>query len=145
VIRLCRQIVEADPHFVEAYTGAAYLLYSTDKDEEAIELFQAGVAANPRNYDLTHEFGMYYMYRHKYDLAVEQFTKSVELGAPRTMQHMLGNALERADKPGEALEAWQGILKRFPDDPIAKNRIERLRKELGKQRSEGESPFARFG
>jgi tetratricopeptide (TPR) repeat protein len=129
-IRLCRQIVEVDPHFVEAYTGAAFLLYSMDKDEEAIELFRAGIAANPKDYDLPHEFGMYYMYRHKYDLAAEQFARSVELGSPHTMQHMLGNALERAGRPDEALRVWQGILKRFPNDPIAKQHIGELQKEL---------------
>ncbi len=135
VIRLCHQIVQVDPHFIEAYTGAAYLLYSTDKDEEASELFRAGIAANPKSYDLRHEFGMYYMYRHKWDLAVEQFRESVSLGAPPAMQHMYGNALERAGRPREALEAWQEMRKRFPDDPVVKQHIEQLNKELGKRRS----------
>jgi tetratricopeptide (TPR) repeat protein len=131
-IRLCRQIVQIDPNFVEAYTGAAYLLYSMDKDDEAIELFRAGMAANPRNYDLPHEFGMYYNYRHKWDLAAEQFEKAVALGAPRTMQHMLPNVLERAGRLEEALAQWQRILKQYPDDPIAKRRIEQLKTRIGK-------------
>ncbi|MFB3879972.1 MAG: tetratricopeptide repeat protein [Armatimonadota bacterium] len=140
-IRLCRQIVQVDPHFVEAYTGAAYLLYSTDKDREAVELFRAGIAANPRNYDLPHEFGMYYMYRHKWDLAVEQFRKATELGAPRTMQHMLPNALERGGRLEEALAQWQRILKEYPDDAIAKRKIEQLKARARKaphQRTERE-------
>ena len=132
-IRLCRQIVQVDPQFVEAYTGAAYLLYSMDKDEEAIELFRAGIAANPKNYDLPHEFGMYYYYRHKWDLAAEQFAKAVELGAPRVMQHMLPNALERGGRLEEALAQWQRILERFPDDPIAKRRIEQLKLRNGRE------------
>ena len=140
-IRLCRQIVQVDPHFVEAYTGAAYLLYSMDKDDAAIELFRAGMAANPRNYDLPHEFGMYYNYRHKWDLAAEQFEKAVALGAPRAMQHMLPNVLERAGRLEEALAQWQRILKQYPDDPIAKRRIEQLKARIGKgahQRTERE-------
>jgi len=131
-IRLCRQIIQVDPHFVEAYTGAAYLLYSMDKDEEAMELFRAGIAANAKSYDLPHEFGMYYWYRHKWDLAAEQFGKSVELGATRAMQHMLPNALERGGRLEEALMEWQGILKRFPGDPVAKRRIEQLKLRIGK-------------
>ena len=132
-IRLCRQIVQVDPQFVEAYTGAAYLLYSMDKDEEAIELFRAGIAANPRNYDLPHEFGMYYYYRHKWDLAAEQFAKAVEAGAPRVMQHMLPNALERGGRLEEALAQWQRILEQYPDDPIAKRRIEQLKLRSGRE------------
>jgi len=132
-IRLCRQIVQVDPQFVEAYTGAAYLLYSMDKDEEAVELFRAGIAANPKNYDLPHEFGMYYYYRHKWDLAAEQFANSVELGAPRAMQHMLPNALERGGRLDEALAEWRRILERFPDDPIAKRRIEQLKLRTGRE------------
>jgi tetratricopeptide (TPR) repeat protein len=132
-IRLCRQIVQVDPQFVEAYTGAAYLLYSMDKDEEAVELFRAGIAANPRNYDLPHEFGMYYYYRHKWDLAAEQFAKAVELGAPRVMQHMLPNALERGGRLEEALAQWQRILEQYPDDPIAKRRIEQLKLRSGRE------------
>jgi tetratricopeptide (TPR) repeat protein len=135
-IRLCRQIVQADPHFIEAYTGAAYLLYSMDKDEEAIELFRAGMAANPRNYDLPHEFGMYYYHRHKWELAAEQFEKAVALGAPAVMQHMLPNALERAGRLEEALQRWREILKRYPGDPIAKRHIERLTQETGKGKNE---------
>ena len=144
-IRLCRQIVQVDSHFVEAYTSAAFLLYSTDKDEEAIDLFRAGMAANPRNYDLPHEFGMYYCFRHKWDLAVEQFEKSVALGAPRVMQHMLPVALERADRLDEALQRWQEILKRWPDDPIAKGHIDRLKMETKRKQARRESPFLQLG
>ncbi len=135
-IRLCRQIIQLDPHFVEAYTGAAYLLYSLDRDEEAIELFRAGMAANAKDYDLPHEFGMYYCYRHKWELAIEQFEKSVSLGAPRVMQHMLPNTLERAGRLEEALQRWEEILKRWPDDPIAKGRIEGLKTEIGRKREQ---------
>jgi tetratricopeptide (TPR) repeat protein len=117
-------------------TGAAYLLYSMDKDEDAIELFRAGMAANPRNYDLPHEFGMYYYHRHKWELAAEQFEKAVALGAPAVMQHMLPNALERAGRLEEALQRWREILKRYPGDPIAKRHIERLTQETGKGKNE---------
>jgi hypothetical protein len=81
---------------------------------------------------------MYYHYRHKWDLAAEQFARSVELGAPRALQHMLPNALERGGRLEEALAAWQGILQRFPDDPIAKRRIEQLKTRIGRTRQRTE-------
>ncbi len=129
-IRLCRQIVQVDPTFVEAYTGAAWMLWSMDRDAEAIELYQAGIRNNPKSYEVHHEYGMYFRYRQKWEEAAEQFRISVELGAPKAFQHMLPNALERGGHKTEALVEWREILKRFPDDPIAKQHIERLEKEL---------------
>lgn len=129
-IRICRQIVQVDPHFVDAYTGAAWMLWSMDRDEEAIVLYREGVAANPRRYEIYHDFGMYYWHREKWDEAIEQFRKSGENDAPQYLQHMLPNSLERAGRKREALQEWRALLARFPDDPIAVQHIAVLAKEL---------------
>ena len=129
-IRLCRQIVQVDPHFVEAYNGAAWMLWSMDQDEAAVELYEAGVAANPDTYEIYHDFGMYYFHEKDYEKAVEQFRKSVEADAPAYNQHMLPNCLERAGRAQEALEEWRALLKRFPDDPIAPRHIRTLEGQL---------------
>jgi tetratricopeptide (TPR) repeat protein len=132
-IRLCRQIVELDPQFIEAYTGAAFLLYSLDRDEEAVELYEAGVKANPDRYDVYQDFGLYYMYRKKWLEAAEQFRKAAERDAPQHFQHMLPRMLERAGKEQEALDEWRALLKRFPGDVTATHRIEALEKELAEE------------
>jgi tetratricopeptide (TPR) repeat protein len=129
-IRICRQIVQIDPHFIDAYTGAAWMLWSMDRDEEAIALYREGVAANPKRHEVYHDFGMYYWHREKWDEAVEQFRKSTENGAPQYLQHMLPNSLGRAGRKQEALQEWRALLERFPDDPIAVKHIDALEKEL---------------
>jgi len=129
-IRLCRQIVQIDPHFIEAYNGGAWVLWNLDQDEQAIEVYRAGIAANPKRYEIYHDFGMYYYQRKKYDEAAEQFRKSVENDAPMYNQHMLPNSLERAGHPEEALAEWEALARRFPDDPIAPRHIAALRKQL---------------
>jgi len=129
-IRICRQIVQIDPHFVDAYTGAAWMLWSMDRDEDAIALYRQGVAANPKRYEIHQDFGMYYWHREKWDEAIEQFRKSAANGAPQYLQHMLPNSLERAGRKREALQEWRALLARFPDDPIAVQHIEALEKEL---------------
>jgi hypothetical protein len=43
---------------------------------------------------------------------------------------MLPNALERGGHKAEALAEWREILKRFPNDTIAKQHIARLEQEL---------------
>jgi tetratricopeptide (TPR) repeat protein len=130
VIALCRRIVAVDPHFVEAYNGAAWMLWSMDRDEEAVEFYRAGIAANPDEYEIHHEFGMYYRHREKWDEAAEQFRKSVERGAPAYFQHMLPSTLEQGGRRREALAEWRALLKRVPDDPIAKRHIEDLENQL---------------
>lgn len=132
-LRLARQVIELDPHFVEAYTGAAWMLWSMDRDEEAIALYQAGSAANPGDHQIPHEFGLYYVYREHWGKAVEQFRKSVALGAPMHRQHMLPNALYRAGRKQEALAEWRAILERFSEDAVARRRIEALEKELAQE------------
>lgn len=132
-IRLCRQIVQLDPTFVEAYNSAAWMLWSMDRDEEAIELYRAGVAANPDRYEIFHDFGMYYYHRHKWDEAAEQFRKSVEADAPMYHQHMLPNSLERGGRLKEALTEWRALLERFPNDPIPKRHIKALEEQLSEE------------
>ena len=129
-VRLCRQVVELDEHFVEACTSLAWLLWSYDRDAEAVKVYEQCVVANPESWKARHEFGMYYLSRRKYDQAVEQLRHAVALGAPTPHAHMLSVALERAGRKQEALAEWRAILKRFPDDAVAKRHAERLQEEL---------------
>lgn len=129
-IRLCRQIVELDPQFVEAYTSAAWMLWNLERDEEAIEVFEAAIEDNPDRYEPYHEFGMYYWQRHQWAKAAEQFRSAVEAEAPRALQHMLPHALERMGELEEAVAEWRAIQKRFPDDPIPERHIDRLEQEI---------------
>ena len=137
-IRIARQVIEIDPHYIDAYTGPAYLLWSSDRDEEAIELFRAGIEANPERHEIYHEFGMYYWLHQMYEEAIVQFRQAVAREAPRMVQHMLPNALERAGRKQEALAEWRALLERFPDDIIAERHISALEREL----LEGEGPEA---
>jgi tetratricopeptide (TPR) repeat protein len=129
-IRVCHQLVQLEPHFIEAYNGAAWMLWSMDRDDESIALYREGIAANPKRYEIHHDFGMYYWHRQTWGKAVEQFRRSVENGAPRNFQHMLPNSLERARRKQEALVEWRALLNRFPDDPIAERHIDALEKDL---------------
>lgn len=129
-IRLLRQSIELDPYFAEAYSDAAWLLANMNRDGEAIAMYQAGIAKNPKDPELYQQFGLFYHRRHKYEEAVEQFRKAVQAGAPQVWQHMLPGTLEKAGRKQEALDEWRALLKRFPGDKVAKQHIETLEKEL---------------
>jgi len=132
-IRLCYQSIELDRHFVDAYTDVAWVLANLNRDGEAIAMYQAGIEENPDSPELYQQFGLFYHRRHKYNEAVEQFRKSVQHDAPRAWQHMLPATLELAGRKEEALDEWQALLKRFPDDSVAKMHIEKLEQELKRQ------------
>jgi len=129
-IRLCRQSVEVDPHFVQGYTDGAWVLANLNRDGEAIAFYQQGIEANPDQSEIYQQFGLFYHRRHRYNEAVEQFRKAVEHNAPRAWQHMYPSTLELAGRKQEALDEWRALLRRFPGDDVAKMRIERLEKEL---------------
>ena len=127
---LCTDIIDIDPQFVEAYTNAAYLLWNNDRDEEAIAMYQRGLAANPDASELYFDFGFFYRDRKQYDAAIKQFRLAVERGATRAQHHLLANTLEEAGRKKEALAEWGAILQRYPDDQIAKRKLARLTHEL---------------
>jgi tetratricopeptide (TPR) repeat protein len=131
-LRLNQEIIALDPQFVEAYTSAAWLLWSYDRDQEAVAMYQQGIAANPDSHELYFDFGFYYRNRKQLDKAVEMLRKAVELGIDRGKQHLLPNTLEEAGRKKEALAEWRKLLKRFPNDPVAKHKSERLERELKK-------------
>ncbi len=121
-LRLLRQTVEVDPHFVEAGTSLAWMLWSYGRDAEAIAAYENCIAANPKSWK-----------------AAEQFRAARDLDAPIPHLHMLPSALEKAGLAEEALREWKDILRRFPDDEVAKRRAQRLEESLLKKRSKQKS------
>jgi len=136
-MRLSRMNIELDPHFTEAYTNLAWLLANLDRDAEAIAVYREGIEANPGQYDIHHQFGMFYSRRHRYQEAVEQFRKSVANGAPQTWQHMLPSTLAKSGRKQEALSEWRALLKRFPGDVVAQHHIKSLETELRGKSGDG--------
>ena len=131
-VRLNKEIYGIDPQFVEAYTSAAWVLYSNDRDAEAVAVYKEGLAANPKSADLYFEFGFFYRYRKQFDKAIPLLRKAVALGVDKTSQHLLPETLYEAGHKQEALAEWRLFQKRFPEDPIAKRHIAALEKELAK-------------
>ena len=131
-VRLLRRDIELDPHDTNAYTDLGWVLANMNRDAEAVAVFRAGIEANPKSFDIYHHLGLLYQRRGKYSEAVEQFRLAAKNGAPRAWQHMLPGTLEKAGRKQEALDEWRELLKRFPNDPVAKQHIKQLEGELEK-------------
>jgi tetratricopeptide (TPR) repeat protein len=135
-LRLLRDIIVIDPHFVEAYTSAAWMLWSSDRDQEAIAVYEKGVKANPDDPDLYFEYGFYYRNRGQLGKAIDLLRKAAEKGATRGQRHLLPNTLQEAGRTQEALDEWRAVLKRFPKDPVAPRKITELEAELASKQEQ---------
>ena len=135
-IDICRMVIELDPHFVEAYSVGAWVSLSLPepREKDALGFYQQGIARNPQSYDLLHEFGFqYYMLRkHDPQSALPYLKRAAELSPTAPIKHTYAHALAQAGKPQQAAAEWLKILKQFPNDPVA-------RKELAKLRASGKA------
>ena len=133
-VRLLYQRIELDRHDTDACTDLGWVLANMNRDAEAVAVFRAGIADNPKNFDIHHHFGLFYHRRHRYDEAIEQFRIAAKNGAPKGWQHMLPGTLEQAGRKQEALDEWRELLRRFPGDPVAKQHVQKLEGEMEKGR-----------
>jgi tetratricopeptide (TPR) repeat protein len=130
-INLNRILVQGIPQDVEAYGNAAYLLWSTDHNDEAIAFLKQGITANPSNYYLYDELGMHYALLMK-DPArgLPYYEQAVKFDCPALTWNGLANCYEKTNQWDKAVEAWQSAAK-FPNNLIAVRRLDRARNRLG--------------
>ncbi len=131
LIRILKASVELDPKFGEAYENASWLLISYDRKEEALQILQRYLQNNPNRYEPYYELGWFYFHWQKQpEKAIPWLEKALKFPHPPIIEHTLAHAYERANRLKDALEVWENKLKRYPNDPIAKRHIERLRELL---------------
>lgn len=82
VVSLCRKIIVLDPHDIEAYTNAAWLLWSSDKDEEATAWYKEAMVANPEAWEPYWEYAFFLRARKRFAEAIEPLREAVARGAP---------------------------------------------------------------
>jgi tetratricopeptide (TPR) repeat protein len=129
-IRLSQAVTFLDPRFTDAYEVAAWLLWSSDRPEEAMRWRIKGLRANPDVYDLYFDIGFWYFGQKDYAQAIRYLSKAATFECPETVRHSLAHALERGGRPHDALAVWEGILRENPDNAVARQNAERIRSRL---------------
>lgn len=118
-----------DPRNVSLYENAGWLLWSSDRDDEAVALYQRGVRNNPDVYDMYYELGQYYYIRKKdYASARKYLEQAIQYPCQWFVWNTLGHVYARLGERDKAIETWQELLKRFPMMPI--DQLEAVRKNL---------------
>jgi tetratricopeptide (TPR) repeat protein len=132
VVNLLKMVVAGQPDNLEAYGNAGWLLWSMNKDQEAIALYEQGIKANPKSYYMYDEMGFYYYNRKKdYPKAIQYFEKSVKSPDVKPMSlHLLAHAYERTGQLKLSLQTWERAAKiSGPQNGAAKANLERVKKK----------------
>jgi tetratricopeptide (TPR) repeat protein len=139
-VRILKLQMGLDPHWIEAYDSAAWLLWSMERLEEAVAVYKQGIAANPDNYQLYFELGTIYwrtarpsIYksseqeaRKLSEKAAEQLYLAVEHGAPVTVQRLLATVLHSLGRYAEERKVIEEVLKKNPTDGVALRKLQQL-------------------
>lgn len=124
-IRANEAVAFLDPGHIEAWTNAAWLTWSQNRDKEADRIFEAGIAANPQSYEPLLEYAMFRRARQRFADAAELLRRASALDCPAHVVRLCGHTLAKAGKKEEALDWWRRAAKRFPDDAIIKRELAR--------------------
>lgn len=131
IVNLDKMIVTAQPDNVDAYGNAGWLLWSMNRDAEAIALYDQGLKANPKSYYMFDELGFYY-YNRKKDFA--KAVKYLEQAAARddvkpATLHLLAHSYEKTGNLKLSLKTWERA-KKIPGDMAAKTNYERVKRKM---------------
>ncbi len=115
LVNINRMVIAGRPTFIEPYVNAGWLLWSMDRDAEAVRLYDAGIAANPNTYALYNEKGFYLITRKKdWKNGLPLLEKATTMpDCAKIVWHTLAHAYERNQQLDKALEAWN----RAAEDP----------------------------
>lgn len=134
IINICRVVAASRPNMMDAYANAGWLLWSMNRDEEAVAFYEQGLKANQDSYGMYDELGFYFFHRKKdYPRAIGYYERAVTFKdvQPFTL-HMLANAYERTHQFAKAEKVWARAAA-IPHDistASAKARLARVRKLL---------------
>jgi tetratricopeptide (TPR) repeat protein len=118
-----------DPHNVSLYENAGWLLWSSDRDSEAVALYERGLRNNPNSYDMYYELGQYYFIRKKdYAKAKQYLEQAIQFPCEWFVWNTLGHTYARLGEREKGIQTWQELLRRFPMMPVSQ--MEAVRKNL---------------
>lgn len=121
-----RIITQIDPRDTEAYIGAAWLMDSDLRQEDAEEFLREGLANNPDVPDMYQELGTFLYLRMRFDESIVYLSGAVMTDAPPYVWHQLAHAYERAGRIGDSLDTWFLLEAMEPDNGVPPMQIDRI-------------------
>ena len=135
IINLSRMALAGRPDVHDLYANTGWLLWSMDRDPEAVALYEKGIKLNPNSYYMYDELAQYYFTRKKdYPTAARYYEKAITFkdARPQTW-NALARCYEKSGQMDKALKTWEKAAT-YPDNIAAKPNLARVR-NLMKQRT----------
>lgn len=135
-VNLHRAVVALDPHDVESFSVAAWLLWSMDKPQEATAFIARGLAANPENWEMWNAAAQHYDLRKMKPEAKVAYVRAVSLipkdEDSQMLRRRLAHAAERDGDVALSLQTWRDLVRDYSNEPVNHNNLARVEK-LGKE------------
>ncbi len=131
IVGLCKIVAAADPGHVNAFSDAGWLLWSMNKDSEAVKLYEDGLKVNPKSYYMYHELGHYYANRKKDWKKALPYLEGAAKCSDNTFfsMHLLAHAYEKTGQAPKALAVWKKAAA-DPKNGAARHNLTRLEAKL---------------
>lgn len=121
------EVIVLDPAQIQAYGDLATLYLQAGKLDEAGATLQRGLEQGLRSARHYHTLGARYYDKKAYDAAIEAFRQAIEIDPTLAdAERSLAGALDRADRPEEALAHFQRYLELKPDAQDADRVTQRM-------------------
>jgi len=125
-----KAIVILDPHDVESYSDAAWLMWSLGNGDEAQQHINRGIKANPQNWEMWDAAGQQDDLQKYFSKAQFAYSQAVKFIPAKEDSQMLrrrwAHAAENAGDRKTAIRIWQKLVKDYPNDVVNKNNLDRM-------------------
>ena len=130
-INLSKMVLAARPDFVDFYANSGWLLWSMNRDAEAVALYEKGIKANPNTYYMYDELAQYYFMRKKdYPTAAKYYEKAVQFKDVTAQSwNALALCYERTGQLEKALKTWEKAAT-FKNNIAAQPNLKRVRAKM---------------
>ena len=125
-----KAIVALDPHDVESYSDAAWLMWSLGNGDEAQQHINRGLKANPKNWEMWDAAGQQDDLQKYFSEAQFAYGQAVKFIPAKEDSQMLrrrwAHAAENVGDTNTAICIWQKLVKDYPNDAVNKNNLNRI-------------------
>ena len=127
-----KAIVVLDPDDVEAFSTGAWLMWSLGNGDEATAFMRRGVSLSPQDGEMWEAAADHFDQRKIFPLEVlADYQKALSLAPKekntRLLRHRVAIAAQIVGDLTLATQVWTGVLKDYPDDAIAADKLQLLK------------------
>jgi len=140
-IRQYKKAIILDPKNTQIMDWLGYAYRYAGEKENAVRIYKKALTVDPHDIIAHHDLGMMYALDNKFELAKEHFLKGSAVPQERDEEikeeyffynqktlEMLSICQERLGEIQDAIETNEYILKCYPDNILAQERLQRLKK-----------------